>query len=242
MVATLYVFGCSNSFGIGLSDTGVYANMHSNDIPSKLAWPQILADATNMQCKNLSVPGASNKELWHRIVTTPWHTMDCKNTVVVIHWTFIDRHVIYTRSAPIHILISHHMVKGARAYYKHLYFDYNNNMELELYANHVKLMLDKLGIENYHFDSFDRTHFDDNVIYKIPKSKQSKILAHGYTLIPKPDDFLWSEIDWLPTNLVSIQNKNHKNFNAYGVDGCHPGYHIHKNFAEFVLPLLKKTK
>ena len=73
-------------------------------------------------------------------------------------------------------------------------------------------------------------------------SKESKILAHGYTLIPKPDNFAWSEIDWHPTNLVSIQNKNHKNFNAYGVDGCHPGYHIHKNFAEFVLLLLKKTK
>ena len=115
-------------------------------------------------------------------------------------------------------------------------------MELELYANHVKLMFDKLGIENYHFDSFDRTDFDDKCIYKIPKSKKSIPDATRYRLILKPDNFAWSEIDWQPTNLVSIQNKNDKNFNAYGVDGCHPGYHIHKNFAEFVLPLLKKTK
>ncbi len=241
MEARLYAFGCSNSFGVGLSDTGIYKTEHSNDIPSKFSWPQMLADATNMQCKNLSVPGASNKLLWHDIVSIPWHTMDCKNTVVVIHWSFIDRHVIFkTRSTMIHMLICGFMCRGARAYYKHLYFDYNNNMELELYANHVKLMLDKLGIENYHFDSFDRTHFDNKVIYKIPKSNKSIPKAWRNELIPKPGNFAWSEIDWQPTNLVSIQNKNNKNFNAYGVDGCHPGYHIHKNFAEFALLLLKK--
>ena len=56
----LITFGCSNTYGHGLPDCHVPPN-EAGPNPSKVAWPQLLADRRGLECVNLGQPGGSNK-------------------------------------------------------------------------------------------------------------------------------------------------------------------------------------
>ena len=83
MSTRLLAFGCSHTFGTGLPD--------SDHVPSKVAFPNLVAEKLGIECINNSQPGASNKEIWHTIMT-------CQNIntedILLIHWTLPDRSCI----------------------------------------------------------------------------------------------------------------------------------------------------
>jgi len=58
----LIAFGCSYTYGAGLEDCFTPPIGHG-PIPSKFAWPQLVANELNMECINMSSSGASNKEI-----------------------------------------------------------------------------------------------------------------------------------------------------------------------------------
>ena len=86
----LVAFGCSFTWGCGLSDVwnveknkGIF-----NQGPSKYAWPQVLADKLNLECINLGIPGASNKEIWYNIVNAEFENDD----IIIILWSHFNRY------------------------------------------------------------------------------------------------------------------------------------------------------
>ena len=61
----LVAFGCSQTWGSALPDVwGIKENqtIHERGV-SKYAWPKLLANKLDVECVNLGIAGASNKEI-----------------------------------------------------------------------------------------------------------------------------------------------------------------------------------
>jgi lysophospholipase L1-like esterase len=88
-MSNLFAFGCSLTYGQSLSDCWTNKKIPYGPVPSKQAWPQLLADKLNLNCINLSAPGASNKQILNQID----EVVDkiSVNDVVFVKWTFHDR-------------------------------------------------------------------------------------------------------------------------------------------------------
>jgi hypothetical protein len=89
MPKNLIAFGCSLVYGYGLLDCHVHPNLPGPKA-SKLAWPNLLADISDLNCVNLSNPGASNFQL---ILTLLNYKFD-PNDICIIMWTYPDRDLI----------------------------------------------------------------------------------------------------------------------------------------------------
>lgn len=84
--------GCSFTYGHGLEDCHYDGTPNADDhtaifTPSKTAWPNLLAAMLNVDCVNLSEPGASNKYIAHRITEFDINSED----LVVVCWTHFSR-------------------------------------------------------------------------------------------------------------------------------------------------------
>ena len=77
----LLSFGCSLTYGQALE-----SDLEKNT-PSKLAWPQLLADELGLECQNHSVPGSSNKLILDKILNTKINQQD----KVVVQWSYLAR-------------------------------------------------------------------------------------------------------------------------------------------------------
>ena len=90
--------GCSNTYGHGLKDiTDNFGKMYMPlRGPSKLAWPQLLADKLGYECVNLSMPASSNKLISYKLTDQKIE----KDDVVVFLWTFLLRTCILKEIDP----------------------------------------------------------------------------------------------------------------------------------------------
>lgn len=86
----LLSFGCSYTYGHGLVDCYNKKTGAAGETPSKHAWPQLVATALELDCVNLSKPGASNKEIWWTITKQKYLSTD----TVVILWSYPHRSAI----------------------------------------------------------------------------------------------------------------------------------------------------
>jgi len=88
----LIAFGDSITHGEGLQDKWNFLENKGifDGRPSKFAWPQLIANKLKIKCRNLSIGGSSNKEIWYKIMNTKF----LKDDIVVILWSFHDRHCI----------------------------------------------------------------------------------------------------------------------------------------------------
>ena len=85
----IVAFGCSNTFGEGLSDCWP-CNLSTP--PSKFAWPQLLGNMLDRTVVNKSKPGCSNKYIEYSILENEQIRED---DIVVILWTYYDRTTTY---------------------------------------------------------------------------------------------------------------------------------------------------
>jgi len=85
----LITFGCSNTYGHGLPDCHVPPN-EAGPNPSKVAWPQLLAERRGLECVNLGQPGGINKLMWWRTVNFEFEPTD----VVIYYPTDANRDTI----------------------------------------------------------------------------------------------------------------------------------------------------
>jgi lysophospholipase L1-like esterase len=83
----IVTFGDSFTHGWGLPDQDKF-----NSCESKFSWPCVLSSKLNMQYKNMAVPGASNREIWHRLLNYNFTPDD----IVIILWTWVNRYAIIT--------------------------------------------------------------------------------------------------------------------------------------------------
>ena len=87
-MSRLIALGCSNTYGQGLHDC--YLKGGPGPHPSKYAWPARLGEMLDKEAVNLGQPGASNRYIWHKALTTDFELDD----IVVLHWTLIHRHAV----------------------------------------------------------------------------------------------------------------------------------------------------
>lgn len=81
----LITFGCSYTHGVELNGTTMW------DPPSKLAWPEELAQKTNRVAINLAVPGASNLEILWKLLNFEFQETD----LCVIAWSHFSRECVF---------------------------------------------------------------------------------------------------------------------------------------------------
>lgn len=153
----LVVFGCSHTYGQGLSDCWD-GGFHSGPQPSLLSWPGQLATLLketynpNMLLVNKSGPGQSNKEIMHNILLFNFQAGD----ICVIMWTYSARSSIFQgsgskwdKNTTLQIL-PHFANKKSKKYYNNYYSDFDANYSMWQNINHAKLLLDSLDVPNWH--------------------------------------------------------------------------------------------
>lgn len=82
----LITFGCSCTYGHGLVDC--FENLEN---ASKYAWPAVLGNMLGANVFNYAQPGASNMEIFHRILNRVPDQDDC----YVIMWTYPEREMLF---------------------------------------------------------------------------------------------------------------------------------------------------
>lgn len=143
-MAKLFAFGCSNVYGVGLPDCW-HNNTHTNT-PSLNAWPQLLADALNLTCVNLSEPGCGNKQIWHRILTAKIQP----NDIVVVQWTFPNRHCILYKDNPPRQINYYDPNSVIKNYIAETHNEYDRLIESHVYIQHANTIVK--NIYNFAFE------------------------------------------------------------------------------------------
>lgn len=82
----LVTFGCSFAYGHGLPDCFKLPD-RCGDTPSKLAWPQLVANKMYIECANKSNPGSGNLEILLNVLKTQYEP----NDIVLISFSYFER-------------------------------------------------------------------------------------------------------------------------------------------------------
>lgn len=151
----LYAFGCSLTYGHGLKDCWNRRTRTVGDNPSKYAWPQLLANKLGRECINLSMPGASNKE----ILYTLEKTIDqiSTNDVVYIKWSYTDRHSMIQPNG--HITHVKQGTKLWQRWVKHYYTEEDGIWLTQTFIDFATLILNKNKIKHFHLTT-DHSYLD----------------------------------------------------------------------------------
>lgn len=171
----IFAYGCSFTYGEGLKDCwvpegekiGKITGPSKGPYPSAFAWPQLLSNRMELDVVNKSIPGCSNKYIWHEIMNANLNS----NDIVVILWTHFNRNCVFenkikNKRALVSDINNKHQPRDNQRfsayYYKIMHEDYDAAIENYLKINFTKHHLDSLGIKNYHFC------LSRNLSYEIP--------------------------------------------------------------------------
>lgn len=142
-MSRLIVFGCSLAYGVGLPDCWPTVSK-----PSRLSWTQLTADAMHRILINNSIPGASNKLIWHTINNFKFYD----NDVVIVSWSFPNRHSVLTTLKSWKNL--HHNCidtdPAAKAYYSELHAIYDSYAMSALHVDHANRICNDKNLPVYH--------------------------------------------------------------------------------------------
>jgi len=134
---TLVAFGCSNTFGYGLTD--------NYNKPSEHAWPNILGKHLGLQVKNLSEGGISNKEICNKILNTNFEKTD----LVVVLWTHNDRHGIIENNNFVRRINAWDNTLLTQNFYKFFHNDYDQKISNYVFYNLIHFYLKEYKINHY---------------------------------------------------------------------------------------------
>ena len=174
----LIVFGCSNTYGQGLSDC-----RDRNSPASILGWPNELATMMGISTViNLGIGGASNKHISNSFLNKAGDDFFNTDTdVVVFLWSYFCRHCIFQNDGSVErYLPSDIRTKNKRFEpirynkIKSWYKDYNTGVDQQLSnyttISHTQHYLNSKGITNYNFtcETYEYTNiptwFDSNTL------------------------------------------------------------------------------
>jgi hypothetical protein len=149
-------FGCSFIFGSDLGDEKVELGFAGC---SQKTWPALVAQSLDRKYVCFARPGAGNLQILEQVINES--TIENKNTLFVIAWTWIDRydyyHPDYDGNCWDHLktLVPTDTCSTAKNYYKDLHSEYRDKLTNLLYV--------KLAIETLHKQSipFVMTFMDD---------------------------------------------------------------------------------
>jgi len=193
----LVAFGCSLTQGQYLPDN------YNTDKPSKLSWPQLLANKLNLQCINLGKGGASSKEILYKILNFDFN----KNDFAVILWSHNDRDCIISSENLIEQIgiwkVDYD--KLSKFYFETFYKEINTKIQNHIYYNYCNLYLKNKKIRQLHL-----------------QANRENININSYS-----ESFnKWNNVKILNVFISDIR----KNF-PLALDNHHPGIEAHENFA-----------
>jgi len=150
-IKRLVTFGCSLTYGQGLTDCWNPETKREGPHPSTQAWPFLVARQLRVGIQNESIPGASNKQIYNAILNYNWH----KGDACIVLWSYLNRNcTIY----PDFIDKFGPWIGSTRskAWIKHVFNDYDSNIELLNYNNHIRLFLNskKVKFTEYFADQY----------------------------------------------------------------------------------------
>ena len=158
----LVAFGCSHAYGVGLKDCWLDIRGPGDLPPSKLAWPQLMANFLNRKCINASKWGSSNREIWHRIVNFEFETDD----IVLVQWTYPSRNCIIKQDGVVEQLALWHDEDYVKKYLTLTYDAHDSSIEAHTYISHANMIVPNM----YNFSTDIRT------LSPIPKWQKTNIL------------------------------------------------------------------
>ncbi len=140
-MSRLIVFGCSLAYGIGLPDCWPDISK-----PSKLCWPELIAQAMKRELVNKSIPGSSNKRIWYTISKFKFEPDD----VVIISWSYPNRYSIIHTPWDIRN-VSHNLKddEASVAFYEHIHSFYDMHVMSKLFADDANRILTEKNIPVY---------------------------------------------------------------------------------------------
>jgi hypothetical protein len=146
----IIAFGCSYTYGHGLSDC-----IHTDGIgpgrrPSILGFPNIVATHLASELVNLSLPGIGDKHIMHTANNFIFKPSD----ICLIQWSHGDRYCIIKQQATID-LGAWQNTKPARSYYKFMYDRYDTDTMRDIYINYINLKLQSIGVKTYNILPID---------------------------------------------------------------------------------------
>lgn len=226
----IWAFGCSETFGHGLEDCyvkkdGFYA---PGKEPSKFAYPQLIGDTVGKEVINLSRPGASNKHILQQIKLNQSEIN--KDDIVIIHWTYIERHAVFVNDERDNLNITPHWPdimptdteKIAKQYYKYIHSDSDAIIVVRWYMNYAHLTLKAQGVKSIHCPPLMNAQYNNN------KSLINMKSWHEYDFVKDPN--FESDISFVSKMLrhddIQIDS---------AVDGRHSGPKTHRAFADLIL-------
>jgi hypothetical protein len=198
----LITFGCSYTYGSGLADCFVPPMGHG-PVPSKLAWPQLVANELNMDCVNMSSPGASNKEILNTLLNFKFDSSD----VVIVMWSFVERWCKIKNYTSIDRL-THNLMKSnpnVLSQYDKVFTFEDMQFDFIYRANFAKMYLDKLNLKNYHLSVN-------------PEECCLKVMP------------VWTVVDFIGINLSLMRIWTHRALDIAN-NGGHPGPEAHQMVA-----------
>jgi len=222
----LVTFGCSYTFGQGLTD--IYPHVTK---PSKYAWGQLIADQLKLEHINNGKPGASNKEILNLILNFDYKEDD----VVIVCWSHWDRWCV----------IKHDVVDQIGIWVVGTYYPTDKRLQGKL--EHVKKNYPEWEKMNEAF--FTHIHNTHDMMLDMQRSMQfanlwlsNKKIKNYHTMTC--DENLHSYLKWFDVDIISTFQSTHywkENQTVNGLnfgtakDDLHPNEVVHQFVAEKIL-------
>lgn len=172
----LIAFGCSLTYGHGLPDCFTPPTGYG-PLPSKHAWPTLVAQNLGIEGINKGVPACSNKRISVGVLAYPFEKTD----TVVILWSFYGRSMLYiTSNHLVNILPKYNGTIGNKTeeFYR-VHSDYDLFNETTLSISHVNLFLEKKQIKVYNF------YFDQALHLLLTQYPNSPANSHNLIYIDR---------------------------------------------------------
>lgn len=208
----LFAFGCSHTYGEGLSDCLNYKSdrggEHMPRHPSQYAYPALLGEMLDKKVVNLGRPGCSNRYIANQILNTDISKKD----IVVILWTEFDRSTVFLKDLETtkHIRPTD-FSKTSNYYYKWVHNPYNSFLE----------SLEAINLANYNLQEHPHVF---NFIVGMRTEENSIFTDYKYPT--------WHKVDLINQSLHYVDK---------AADGNHPGPESQKLIARDILKRIKFT-
>ena len=204
-IKRIVAFGCSHTYGHGLPDCqdGEFLNLPGPK-PSKIAWPELVANKLGVACINQSFPGSTNFKIYKSIIDFPFEDGDC----AVVMWTNVMRDTLHFKDNTIVDIGPWLLLEPSSKWYSLMKYKYK---EIDTIAEKQKLAKNYYSVHSDHdmiikSEIYIRSALSFLKLYKIPKFFSISTLGNSgygfniYSMLDEPVDMADYEVDRAPND------------------------------------------
>lgn len=219
-------FGPSEMYGHSLEDCFVYPNL-PGELPSKFAYPNLVANYLECECINLSSPGSGALDILIKILNFDFKPTD----TILVQWPSLGTATLISEDANL-INIQPWMAEDSFKILKHPV-----GADLIQYqSDKSKLSIDEqlTMARNFYKTHSDRHLSITNCLYMdyaalyLDNKNLKKVFGGGES---------WN-FEYSPVKDHRVM-KNHNNFSDFALDGQHPGPIWHQQIAKEIISIIQ---